>query len=137
MDQSSQILEEQRVTYKTQKKTSCSTEQHQRLLGMRDAMDIINGKWKLQLIGTLLYHGPMRFMDLQRNVHGIAAKMLSKELQDLEANRLVKRTVKDTKPITVEYEITPHGKSLENVIEGIANWGADHRSIIMKGDEQE
>jgi DNA-binding HxlR family transcriptional regulator len=73
-------------------------------------------------------------MDLLREVEGIAAKMLSKELQDLEANQLVKRTVKETKPITVEYEITPYGKSLEPVIVEIVNWGLQHRREIMKGD---
>jgi DNA-binding HxlR family transcriptional regulator len=70
-------------------------------------------------------------MDLMREVDGIAAKMLSKELQDLEAHQLVKRTVLETKPITVEYEITPYGRSLEDVIIGIANWGVAHRRKIM------
>ena len=73
----------------------------------------------------------MRFMDLQRIVQGIGAKMLSKELQDLETHQLVKRTVKETKPITVEYEITAYGKSLETVIKSIANWGLQHRRTIM------
>ncbi|MEJ0031595.1 MAG: winged helix-turn-helix transcriptional regulator [Bacteroidota bacterium] len=45
-------------------------------------------------------------------MQGIGAKMLSKELQDLEANQLLTRTVKQTKPITVEYEITEYGKNV-------------------------
>ena len=54
----------------------------------------------------------MGFMDLMREVDGIGAKMLSKELQDMEMNRLVSRTVLDTKPITVEYKLTKYGKTL-------------------------
>ena len=87
------------------------------LLAIKDAMDVLSGKWKIHIIGTLMnYSGSLRFMDLLRLVDGIAAKMLSKELQDLEINLLVKRTVQNTKPITVEYELTPHGKTLEKII---------------------
>lgn len=61
----------------------CANNQ-ERLLGMRDAIEVLSGKWKIQLIGTLLFKGKRRFMDLLRDVDGIAAKMLSKELQDLK-----------------------------------------------------
>ena len=44
-------------------------------------------------------------------------KILSKELKHLEANKLIRREVFDTFPPTVEYTITPHGKSLEKVLE--------------------
>jgi DNA-binding HxlR family transcriptional regulator len=114
------------------RKQDCKDNTHQ-ILGIRDAIDVLSGKWKIQIIGTLLFGGRKRFMDLRREVGGIAAKMLSKELQDLEAHQLVKRTVMETKPITVEYEITPYGRSLENVIVTIAEWGTSHRRKIMKG----
>jgi DNA-binding HxlR family transcriptional regulator len=98
---------------------------------MRDTMELLSGKWKLQIIGAMMRKGPLRFMDLIREVDGIAAKMLSKELQDLEINQLVKRTVKDTKPVTVEYEITPYGKTLEKVIHELITWGVKHRMKIF------
>lgn len=104
-----------------------------RVLAIRDAIEVLSGKWKVQIIGTLIFGGRKRFMDLLREVDGIAAKMLSKELQDLEAHQLVRRTVMETKPITVEYEITDYGKSLEPVIIAIASWGISHRNKIMKG----
>jgi DNA-binding HxlR family transcriptional regulator len=117
-----------------QKDHVCSSVDHkQRLLGMNDAMEVLSGKWKIQLIGTLLFGGKMRFMDLLRQVNGIAAKMLSKELQDLEAHQLITRTVLQTKPITVEYEITSYGKSLRPIIIEITSWGMNHRKAIMKG----
>lgn len=115
-------------------KPYCNSADHrERVMGIRDAIDVLSGKWKIQIIGTLLFGGRMRFMDVMREVPGIAAKMLSKELHDLEAHQLVKRTVMNTKPITVEYEITPYGRSLEEVIIPIANWGLAHRKKIMKG----
>jgi DNA-binding HxlR family transcriptional regulator len=115
------------------RKADCCTNHHERIMGIRDAIEVISGKWKVQIIGTLLFGGKKRFMDLIREVDGIAAKMLSKELQDLETHQLVKRTVMETKPITVEYEITEYGKSLEPVIMSIADWGFGHRRKIMKG----
>lgn len=111
----------------------CDAGDHtQRLMGMRDAMDILSGKWKIQIIAVLLFKGKMRFMDLQRVVDGIGAKMLSKELQDLEANQLITRTVCNTKPITVEYEITVYGRTLEKIVTEIVGWGIEHRKTIMK-----
>src|SRR5712672_3521268 len=102
------------------------------LLPVKDAMDVLSGKWKIKIIGTFMnYNSPLRFMDLLRLVGGIAAKMLSKELQDLEINLLVKRTVQNTKPITVEYELTPHGKTLERIITEIGLWGKSHRKKII------
>lgn len=106
-----------------------------RIMAIKDAMEILSGKWKLHILGTLMQAGKMRFMDLLREVDGIAPKMLSKELQDMELNRLVYRTVLDTKPVTVEYEVTEYGKTLEPIIDEIAKWGiAYRRSIIVTPD---
>src|ERR1041385_3935329 len=71
----------------------------ERLLAINDAMDVLSGKWKIQLIGLLLFKGRMRFMELLRHLDGIGAKMLSKELQNLEANQIITRTVMHTKPV--------------------------------------
>ena len=107
--------------------TSCKI----RINAIGDAMEILSGKWKFHILGTLLQSEKMGFMDLMREVDGIGAKMLSKELQDLEMNRLVSRTVLDTKPITVEYKITKYGRTLEPVIDAIASWGTEYRKAIF------
>ncbi len=99
------------------------------LLSVRDTMDILNGKWKIPIIGSLSF-GKKRFKELQRDLDGITAKMLSKELRDLEINHLVTRTVYDTKPVSVEYEISEYGKTLHKVIAEIASWGKEHRVKI-------
>lgn len=70
-------------------------------------------------------------MDLSRLVEGIAPKVLSKELKDLEMNQLIKRTVKDTMPVTVEYELTVEGKSLKGVIEAMGEWGKTYRHTLF------
>lgn len=101
-----------------------------RINSVKNSLDILSGKWKIHILGTLLYGGKMRFMDLQREVEGIGSKMLSKELQNLEINQLISRTIVKTKPITVEYELTELGKTLEPVIDSIAQWGIDYKEVI-------
>lgn len=102
-----------------------------RINAVKDSMDILTGKWKIHILGTLLYGGKMRFMDLQREVGGIGSKMLSKELQDLEINRLITRIINNTKPVTVEYELSDFGKTLEPLIDVIAQWGIDYREGLF------
>ena len=97
---------------------------------VRDALEVLNGKWKLAIIGSLSF-GTRRFKQISKEVSGITDKVLSKELKDLEANQLVKREVYDSFPPTVEYSITAHGKSLEHVIEELRRWGLSHRKKIM------
>ena len=74
----------------------------------------------------------MGFMDLLREVDGIGTKMLSKELQDMEINQLVSRTVMDTKPVTVKYTITEYGKTLKPIIDEIAKWGTFYRKSLVE-----
>jgi DNA-binding HxlR family transcriptional regulator len=100
-------------------------------LAIRDTMDILNGKWKIRIIGALSF-GARRFMELKGSIEGIAAKVLSKELQDLELNGLVSRTVLNTKPISVEYDLTDYGHSLKPIIESIAAWGEQHRDKVIR-----
>jgi DNA-binding HxlR family transcriptional regulator len=104
----------------------------QRIRGIKDAQDLLTGKWKITIIASLYYNEKIRFMDLARNLEGIAPKVLSKELKDLEMNHLVKRTVMNTMPITVEYELTPQGKSLKKTIIAMGEWGIQYRKLVLK-----
>lgn len=101
-----------------------------RITGIKDTMELLSGKWKFHILGTLMQGDKLRFMDLLREVEGIGTKMLSKELQDLEMNHLISRTVLDTKPVTVEYQITDFGKTLEPIIDEIAKWGIAYRNFV-------
>lgn len=105
------------------------TECKRMLLPVTDALYVLSGKWKLPII-IALAHGNKRFKELQREIDGITAKMLSKELRDLEMNQLVKRTVYDTTPVTVEYERTAYGDTLDGVIMALYDWGYKHRKLI-------
>jgi DNA-binding HxlR family transcriptional regulator len=100
------------------------------VLAIKDALEALEGRWKL-LIMLSLSTGNKRFKQISREINGITDKMLSKELKILEANKLIKRTVYDTFPPTVEYEITEHGKSAQQILDVLYQWGTQHRKELM------
>ena len=95
-------------------------------------MQLLSCKWKVQIIAFLLRNGKTRYMGLQRGICGISSRVLSKELQELEQNEIISRTVMDPKLTSVEYELTAHGKTLEGVLLCIANWGAHCKDLFQK-----
>ena len=105
----------------------CSKED---LRAVKDSLEVLNGSWKLQILISLL-DGKKRFKEIVRNIDGISDRMLSKELKDLEENKLVTRTVYDSFPPKVEYNITDHTKTLNPVIDALKNWGYLHREKII------
>ena len=78
-----------------------------------------------------LSDGTKRFKQISKEVDGISDKMLSKELKELEINQLVKRTVYDTFPPTVEYSVTEHAWTLDKVVKELRDWGLVHRKKII------
>lgn len=108
------------------------TECTKMLLPVKDALDILNGKWKIPIILSLSF-GVKRFKQIQREIPGLTPKMLSKELKDLEVNGLLERRVYDSLPVSVEYEITPYGNTLKPLIGELHKWGSKHRKKIISG----
>ncbi len=107
-----------------------SAECTKQLLPVQDALDVLGGKWKLQIILSLTF-GKKRFKQIQRELPGLTPKMLSKELKDLEMNDLAVRRVYDSIPVMVEYELTPYGKTLKPLIQELHTWGSKHRKRII------
>jgi DNA-binding HxlR family transcriptional regulator len=93
---------------------------------VRDALDVIGGKWKLYVI-VAVREGNKRFRDIQKYVEGISPKVLSGELKHLEMNGLIERTVYTGRPVVVEYSITEYGRSLDRLINAFVKWGMTHR----------
>ncbi|WDF76503.1 helix-turn-helix domain-containing protein [Mucilaginibacter sp. KACC 22773] len=101
------------------------------IMAVHDAMDVLNGKWKISIISSICYYNKRRFSDILNDVNGISNKMLSKELKELEVNKLIKRTVLDTQPVTVQYNLTEYGQTLQTIINNLADWGMKHRQVII------
>ncbi|MEM7455136.1 MAG: helix-turn-helix domain-containing protein [Planctomycetota bacterium] len=85
-------------------------------------LELIGGKWK----GIVLYHllaGRLRFSELKRAIGCVTQRMLTKQLRELEDVGLVNRIVYAEVPPRVEYELTDEGKSLEQILNLLKEWG--------------
>jgi len=101
------------------------------VLNINDTLNVISGKWKLPILGSILF-GKKRFTDIQRNIPKISPRMLSKELKELELNGVLVRTVYDTTPVSVEYELSETGKQITEVLDKMIEWGIEHRKSVLK-----
>lgn len=101
------------------------------LLPVRDSLEIIGGKWKI-LIMISLWEGNKHFSEIERSLETISAKVLSKELKEMEANKLLTRTVIDDYPVRIEYTPTEYSNSLKEIIAHLREWGENHRKHVFK-----
>jgi len=101
-----------------------------RLRASRDALEIIQGKWRIPIIISLTY-GTKRFGEIQRDIGDVSPKMLSQELKALEENKIISRTLYDSMPVTVEYALTPLGQSMQKLLDELLTWGNHFRKEIV------
>ena len=99
------------------------------LMAVGDALYVIGGKWMLRII-IAMKEGALRFNEIQRNVGGISARVLSNELKEMELNGFVKRVVHNSTPVVVEYQLTGYSDTLNDVLEVLNKWGTMHREKV-------
>jgi DNA-binding HxlR family transcriptional regulator len=93
-----------------------------RIAFVQNTLAAISGKWKLPILMSM-YAGKNRFRDIQRNIPKITTRVLSKELKDLEASRLIIRIVHDSYPVSIEYKLTTFSYTLTPVVDEMIKWG--------------
>jgi DNA-binding HxlR family transcriptional regulator len=91
----------------------------------RMVLDRIADKWTV-LVLALLDAEPLRFNQLRSAVDGLSQKMLSQTLKALERDGLISRQAFATVPVTVEYAITPLGRTLARALAPILDWAIAH-----------
>ena len=94
-------------------------------------LKLFGGKWKIKIL-TELAEGSKRFTELKVNINGITARMLIRELRNLETDTLIKRKNNKKNDKIKDYALTEFGKSSSNIIESINNWGNDKKRKINK-----
>lgn len=101
------------------------------LRNVLDALYVLNGKWKVPLILSLI-QSPKRFNEIQKEITGISPKVLANELKDLELNEFIKRNVYSTTPVSIIYEATDYSQTLKSVIRELSVWGEQHRERVKE-----
>ena len=87
----------------------------------RQMLDRIGDKWTV-LVVQVLDEAPMRFNGLKRRIGGVSQKMLAQTLKHLERDGLVSRRIFATTPVTVEYALTPLGRTLVGALTPLIAW---------------
>jgi DNA-binding HxlR family transcriptional regulator len=114
----------------------------------RQLLDRISDKWVTLILAALGGDGPhrpgvdcvgkprsMRYSELSRRLAGVSQKMLTQTLRSLERDGLVSRTVTPTVPVTVTYELTELGLSLNHMMRGIKAWAEAHMDEVLANRE--
>jgi DNA-binding HxlR family transcriptional regulator len=96
---------------------------------VRDVLGQLGDKWSTLIIG-LLGEKTHRFGELRRSIPDISQRMLTQTLKDLQRDGLVDRTVFATVPPSVEYKLTPLGRSLLSPLGMLIEWAEMHHGAI-------
>ncbi len=96
----------------------------------RLVLDRIADKWTVLVLGVL-GDGPVRFNRLRREVEGLSQKVLAQTLRRLERDGLVSRRAFPTVPVTVEYELTPLGRTLAAAVEPLRLWAEERIMDVL------
>lgn len=95
--------------------------------GFNYTMSLIQGKYKMFILYTLMEFGVVRFNEMQKYIGSITYKTLSSTLKQLEADELIHREEYPQIPPKVEYSLTERGKSLIPILDQMCEWGDKHR----------
>ena len=109
----------------------------------RQLLARISDKWVALVLAALGSDGPsprsgrvgpsrsLRYSELSRRLAGVSQKMLTQTLRSLERDGLLTRTVTPTVPVTVSYELTQLGLSLQQVMLGLKEWAEAHMDEVL------
>jgi DNA-binding HxlR family transcriptional regulator len=97
--------------------------------GVGDVLARVGDKWSL-LILALLAERPYGFNELDRAVHELSRRILTRTLRQLERDGLVSREVRPGKAAGVEYAVTGLGRSLLDLVVPLGQWVLEHGSVI-------
>lgn len=112
----------------------------------RQLLARISDKWVALVLAALGGDGPgsepgagpqpLRYSELSRRISGVSQKMLTQTLRSLERDGLVTRSVTPTVPVTVTYELTDLGLSLQHLMRGIKDWAQDNMAEVLTHREE-
>ncbi|MFI1353659.1 winged helix-turn-helix transcriptional regulator [Streptomyces sp. NPDC020898] len=95
------------------------------ICGIDAALDVVSGKWKGLILWELDAHPVRRFGELRRGLPGVSEKMLTQHLREMEEDGLVHRKVYAEVPPRVEYSMTEHGRTLNQALGPLGDWGLE------------
>lgn len=96
------------------------------------SLELLSGKWKPRILWKLYQQEVLRFGEFRRALPDITAKMLTQQLRELERDGLIQRKVYPQVPPKVEYSLSEFGKTLQPILDMIAQWGTENHAHIVR-----
>jgi DNA-binding HxlR family transcriptional regulator len=90
------------------------------------AFALLAKKWMGPILFSLCRR-ELFFSDLEKSIPGVSARVLTQRIRELEAARLVVRTVHLSTPLRVSYRLSEKGEGLASILQGVAVWAKAHR----------
>ena len=105
----------------------CISKEQLETTGFSYTLSLINGKYKMSILYTLMEFGVVRFNEMKKYIGGISYKTLSSTLKELEMDQLIHREEYPQIPPKVEYSLTERGRYLIPILDGMCDSGDKHR----------
>jgi DNA-binding HxlR family transcriptional regulator len=96
---------------------------------IEEFMDMLRGRWKVFILWELIQK-PRRSSELRRSIPPVTQKVFVEQIRDLEESGLVKRTIYPSVPPRVEYEVTPLGQSLREILKTMCHWSSENMEKV-------
>ena len=100
----------------------------------QQVLDVVANKWTVIVLYCLAFQ-PRRYGELTRKIEGISQKVLTQSLRRLERNGFVSRQVLSEMPPSVEYSLTPLGKTIVEPLQAIAKWSMENFDDVVTAQE--
>ena len=93
-------------------------------------LDIIGGKWKPIILYFIGHDQVLRYGQLKKLIPNINERMLTRQLRELEKDKLVHREVYREVPPKVEYSLTDIGQTLMPILNELKDWGVGYNNLL-------
>jgi len=99
--------------------------------GIRVAMKIFGGKWKLCILDAI-NNGIVRPAEIHKNIPGSTLRVIEMQLAELLFFGVLNKSTEEAYPKKSEYEFTPLGESILPVLLQIDKWGTTHSAFVKE-----
>ena len=97
----------------------------------RQILQHLTSRWGA-LVLVSLHSGTKRFSELHRAIDGVSERMLTKTLQELEADGMLIRKSYNTVPPQVDYTLTEFGAQASNKMFELVDWLETNLGKILR-----
>jgi len=103
---------------------------------MAMTVSLLSGRWKPMILWHLGHH-PYRYSALKSKITGSTERMLVKQLQELERDRLIIRKLEKGRPPRVTYFLSAEGKALLPLLKQMEIWGDHYKELTKTEPDQQ